>query len=248
MLMQPNNDNPDDYSFILDTPPPQSKPKPAEALKRLSWKGKLILAVVGLFLVFIVGLVVSAIASNQGEKATIALVTVASRQADIISSASHVAKISPKNSRAQVFASTTQRTLEADQKQYLIAVSSLGIKAPATSKDDIFIEAMKNAKLANTLNDSFRQEMLKKLNSYLRLLESTYDQTESAIIKQALSDSYDHVEALVNSQEAAEVQPDDTAESAAPEDDTTPEPTGQEEPVTQTEADPDAPTFTVPQD
>lgn len=193
--------NSDDYGFIMDQP---NQAKPKKLAGGPSWRGRVLIVVGILIAIIVAALVFSAQVANQNTRSTVSLATVALRQSELIDAAKIGAKGSTKNSPAQILASTTQRTIEADYSNYATSLSASGIKVPKGAKDSVFAQTMTDARLANRFESTFILEMLNKLNAYKRAIEAAYPNAQTTEVKQALTESYDHATVLIESQGSSE--------------------------------------------
>lgn len=199
--MQPESQNADKYDFIMSDRKPAPKPNP---LANVSKQGKiLIIAGAAVGLIILVAIVSAIFFSNRNEPSQ-SVVAVAAKQTELIRIAGLGIKGSKTNGVAQVLATNTQQTIQTDQAALIKSLSAQGYKLGApqlnTSKDPTFDESMKQARLANTFDESFTAKLRLKLVAYQKAVKLAYDQESNPRTRQTLSECYNHATQLIPAQ------------------------------------------------
>lgn len=197
MLMRSRTSQAQNSPYFMNTGTPPKKSK----LASLSTRGRILL-VVGLLLSIGFAIVIfAAIVRNQDQAKLASLARVQATQTELLRISDIGIKGTSPNSSAQVFASTTQQTIQTDQNTLNRAIASSGLKpGRANAKDTTFDAAMSQAKLDNNLAATFSAAMVNKLITYQALIKKAYDNAPTPGVKQALSDSYNHAQILIDSQ------------------------------------------------
>ncbi len=184
-----------DYNFI--TNPAQQQKKPLLPGGN-SMQARIFVVLGGVILLIIIGVIVSTLISSGGKEAQATLLKTAQQQAELI----RISTIGVKNARdpnTLNLASTTNLTLQSDQKVLLTHVKADN-KQLALGKDTKTDIALTNAEQANKFDEVFAQTLQAQLVAYQKTLKSAYDATSNKKLKAALGEQFKNASTLASKQ------------------------------------------------
>jgi hypothetical protein len=187
MLMQPHPD----YDFIVNA---NHTPKRPLVPGGNSKRGRIIIAVSGIVLLFIIASLVMVMLASSGNSQKETLLKTAQQQAELI----RVSKIGVDKARdpaARNLAITTNLSLQSDQTTLLshVKLSTKEIALGKNTKTDIDLTT---AEQSNRFDEVFTATIQTELAAYQKTLKTAYDQASSKKLKASLSDLYTHAGVL----------------------------------------------------
>lgn len=195
MVMEPNNPTTQPsggYDFLKDSGKSRKLPD-LSAIKALPFKAKIVLFGGGLFVLFILFIIVSNLFFRAPDNSQ-QLAAVARQQADIL----QVAELGVSKARGQAarnLAVTVRLSLIGDQEPLLDALGSRNVRV--STKDD---EELEQQFIVAEQGNRFDQEMLDylqtELASYTRNLEAAFNSTEDPDLRQVLAAQYENAQFL----------------------------------------------------
>lgn len=208
VLMQPDQPNPapsNPYDFILNNGQQSKKPGVAGAQGSGggSMKKRILVVLMGLITLVLLFLVFSYIASSASRSGTQDLVNLAAEQTELIRIADTGFTSASSNSSLN-FAATTSVSLKTNQQSVKTLISRHGhvltLKELGGKKDSRVDAQLATAKLNNQYDSTFNKILLSNLLSYQKSVKMLHDASTNASEKQTLSNLYDAVSLIINSQ------------------------------------------------
>lgn len=183
------------YDFLQDKPAPKRSLLPGGSSK----KQRVILALIGLVLLFAAGGIIMNILRAPGRAAANDLVLAAQQQEELI----RVAGIGEKDATSpdtKNLAVNTKLTLETDRTKLRAIVNKskkLDPKLLALGRDSSTDRTLTSAKQANRFDEVFASTLKKELTEYQQTLKRVHDNASDRATKQVLAEQYAHVKLLI---------------------------------------------------
>lgn len=191
------NQPPPDYGFIYN---PQTPAKKSWLPSGGSKKSRLLIALGGVLILFILGMIVSSVLSSSDKALKNDILSALQQRAEIV----RIAELGTKDavdSETKNLAVSTELTLTSNEE----ALLAIAQKAEVDTSDKIIKlglnketdKALSDAKQVNRFDETFSEIIRAQLNEYRATLQRIYEASNNETNKQNLSDMFNNATLLI---------------------------------------------------
>lgn len=187
------------YDFLRDKPASKKSLLPSGGSKMQ----RIVLALVGLALLFVIGVIFMNILNAPGRAAANDLLLAAQQQEELIRLAGIGEKdaTSPDTKNLAVNAKLTLQTDRLKLQAIVNKSKKLDERILAQGRDSSTDKTLAAAKQANRFDEVFTSTLKKELLKYQQTLKRVYDNSNNQTNKQVLAEQYSHVKLLLEALE-----------------------------------------------